>query len=174
MQLSRLTVVLLIFAAASACHDSTAPSAPSYCGPTDPKVCSANRSVADSANRSVAEMVVGAWTQVRAANGTSLQVHLSANDTTLSGSGTYSTTPAAVGAVEIRGFVFWRDSLFAPSGFVVPAEPVVVLDFTFDDGRTARFDQAILAGADTLNGVLTFSEDKSYSYGISFARSPTP
>jgi hypothetical protein len=30
MQLSRLTVVLLIFAATSACHDSTAPSAPSY------------------------------------------------------------------------------------------------------------------------------------------------
>src|SRR5450756_140959 len=115
MQLSRLTSVLLIFAAASACHDTTAPSV--------------------SANRSVAERVVGAWTQVRAANGTSLQVHLSAHDTTLSGSGTYSTTPAAVGAVEIRGFVFWRDSLFPPSGFVVPAQPVVVLDFTFDNGR---------------------------------------
>jgi hypothetical protein len=154
MQLSRRTAVLLVFAAASACHDTTAPSV--------------------SANRSVAEMVVGAWTQVRAANGTSLQVHLSAHDTTLSGSGTYSTTAAGVGAVEIRGFVFWQESFFPPSGFVVPAQPVVVLDFTFDNGRTARFDQATLAGADTLNGVLTFSEDKSYSYGISFARSPTP
>jgi hypothetical protein len=161
MQLSRLTVVLLFFAATSACSNL------SNCGPTDPKVC--------SANRSVAEMVVGAWTQVRAANGTSLQVHLSAHDTTLSGSGTYSTTaPAAVGAVEIRGFVFWRDSLFPPSGFVVPAQPVVVLDFTFDNGRTARFDQATMAGADTLNGALTFSEDKFHTYGISFARSPTP
>ncbi len=30
MQLSRLTVVLLIFAATSACHNSTAPSGPSY------------------------------------------------------------------------------------------------------------------------------------------------
>ena len=155
MQLSRLTAVLLIFAAASACHDTTAPSV--------------------SANRSVAEMVAGAWTQVRAANGTSLLVHLSAHDTTLSGSGTYSTTaPAAIGAVEIRGFVFWQDTSFPPSGFVVPAQPVVVLDFTFDNGRTVRFDQATLAGADTLNGVLTFSEDNFTSYGVSFARSPTP
>jgi hypothetical protein len=24
------------------------------------------------------------------------------------------------------------------------------------------------------NGVLTFSQDKSYSYGVSFTRSPTP
>ena len=156
----RLLRLILIFAAVS-CSNS------SNCGPTDPKVCSANRSVAD--------MVVGAWTQVRAANGTSLQVHLSAHDTTLSGSGTYSTTtPAAIGAVEIRGFVFWQDTSYPPSGFVVPAHPVVVLDFTFDNGRTARFDQAILAGADTLNGVLTFSEDKFYSYGVSFARSPSP
>jgi hypothetical protein len=155
MQLSRLTAVLLIFAAASACHDTTTPSV--------------------SANRSVADMVVGAWTQVRTANGTSLQVHLSAHDTTLSGSGTYSTTPAAVGAVEIRGFVFWQDESFPPPGFVVPAQPVVVLDFTFDNGRTARFDQATLAaGADTLNGALTFSEDKFHTYGVSFARSPTP
>ena len=30
MQLSRLTVALLIFSATSACHDSTAPSGPSY------------------------------------------------------------------------------------------------------------------------------------------------
>jgi hypothetical protein len=78
-----------------------------------------------------------------------------------------------VGAVEIRGFVFWQDESFPPSGFVVPAQPVVVLDFTFDNGRTARFDQAILSGADTLNGALTFSEDKFHSYGVSFARSPT-
>src|SRR5450759_1521235 len=150
----RSCLAILIMASLVACSDL------SNCGPTDPKVC--------SANRSVAEMVVGAWTQVRTANGTSLQVHLSAHDTTLSGSGTYSTTtPAAIGAVEIRGFVFWQDTSFPPSGFVVPAEPVVVLDFTFDNGRTARFDQAILAGADTLNGVLTFSEDKFYSYGVS-------
>jgi hypothetical protein len=153
MQLSRLTSVLLIFAAASACHGTTAPSV--------------------SANRSVAERVAGAWTQVHAANGTSLQVHLSAHDTTLSGSGMYSTTPAAVGAVAIRGFVFWQEESFPPSGFVVPAHSVVVLDFTFDNGRTARFDQAILAGADTLKGALTFSEAKFTTYGVSFARSPT-
>ncbi len=156
----RSSLAILIMASPVACSNL------SNCGPTDPKVC--------SANRSVAEMVVGAWTQVRAANGTSLQVHLSAHDTSLSGSGTYSTTPAVAGVVEIRGFVFWQDSLFAPSGFVIPAQPVVVLDFTFDNGRTARFDQATLAGADTLNGALTFSEDKFHSYGVSFARSPTP
>jgi hypothetical protein len=157
----RSCLAILIMASLAACSNL------SNCGPTDPKAC--------SANRSVAEMVVGAWTQVRAANGTSLQVHLSAHDTKLSGSGTYSTTtPAAVGAVEIRGFVFWQDSLLAPSGFVVPAQPVVVMDFTFENGRTARFDQAILAGADTLNGTLTFSEDKFHTYGVSFARSPTP
>jgi hypothetical protein len=156
----RSCLAILIMASLVACSNF------SNCGPTDPKVC--------SANRSVAEMVVGAWTQVRTANGTSLQVHLSAHDTTLSGSGTYSTTPAAVGAVGIRGFVFWQGLSFPPSGFVVPAQPVVVLDFTFDNGRTARFDQATFAGADTLNGVLTFSEDQFTSYGVSFARSPTP
>src|SRR6266576_5418967 len=103
----RSCLAILMLASAVGCSNL------SNCGPTDAMVC--------SANRSVAERVVGAWTQVRTANGTSLQVHLSAHDTTLSGSGTYSTTPAAVGAVEIRGFVFWQDSLFAPSGFVIPA-----------------------------------------------------
>jgi hypothetical protein len=117
--------------------------------------------------------VVGAWTQVRPAAATSLKIDLSAHDTTLSGTGTYSTTGLSVGAVEIRGFVFWRGSVNTPAGFVMPAEPVVVLDFTFDNGRTARFDQGTLAGQDTLNGVLTFSEDKFLSYGVSFSRSTT-
>jgi hypothetical protein len=155
-----LCLAMLIMGSLAGCSNG------SNCGPTDPKIC--------SANRAAAEMVVGGWNQVSAANGTSLQVHLSAHDTTLSGSGTYSTTPATVGAVEIRGFVFWQDTSFPPSGFVVPAQPVLVLDFTFDNGRTARFDQAMLAGADTLKGVLTFSGDEFTSYGVSFARSPTP
>lgn len=155
----RFCLVVLAAASVVAC------SGPSYCGPTDPKVC--------SANRSVASVVAGGWTQVPFANVTSVQMHLSAHDTTLSGTGTYSTTGSSIGAVEIRGFVFWRDSFFAPSGFVIPAEPVVVLDFSFDNGRTAHFDQAILAGQDTLNGVLTFSEDKFRSYGVSFIRATT-
>src|ERR1700719_4645538 len=86
----RYCLAILIMASLGGCSNL------SNCGPTDPKVWSVNRSVAD--------MVVGSWTQCSAANGPFLQVHLSPHGTPLSGSGTYSTTtPAAVGAVEIKG-----------------------------------------------------------------------
>ena len=155
----RLRLVVVAAVALTDCSGS------SNCGPTDPKVC--------SANRSLTSLVAGEWTQAPLANGTALQMRLSAHDTTLFGTGTYSTTGSPVGAVEISGFVFWRDSFFAPAGVEIPAEPVVVLDFAFDNGTTAHFDQATLTGQDTLTGVLTFSQDKFHSYGVSFIRAMT-
>ena len=159
MRLMRFGLFILAAASLAACSDS------SGCGPTDPKICSANRAAATA--------VAGTWTLAQVTNGTSVQMHLSAHDTTLSGTGTYSTTGTSAGTVQIRGFVFWRDSFFAPSGFEVPAAPVVILNFVFDNGKTARFDQATLTGQNTLYGVLTFADDNSTSFGVSFIRSPT-
>ena len=54
--------------------------------------------------------------------------------------------------------MFWREAVASPAG-LLPAEPITVLDFTFADGVTARFDQAKPVGQDTLEGALTLSSD---------------
>ena len=47
---------------------------------------------------------------------------------------------------------------------------VIVLHFAFSDGRSARFDQAVLRGQDTLSGALTFDDQPFSSYGATFTR----
>ena len=57
-----------------------------------------------------------------------------------------------------------------PSGHVMPAHPVVVLNFAFANGTSAPFDEAVLQGQDTLSGALTFSDAPFSTYGTSFVR----
>src|SRR5262249_20265783 len=126
----------------------------SDCGPTDPRICGANRAAAGQ--------MAGNWREVGAPGGTGFFVTLGAHGTSLVGGGSYTTTTGTSGAVDVRGFVFWRDSFFAPSGYEIPATSNVVLDFTFAN-RSAHLNQGSLSG-DTLTGVITFSEDPFTAY----------
>ncbi len=147
-------VALLVVATFAACSDATP------CASTAP--CASLRSTARS--------VAGSWKETQTWQNISLQVSLAAGDTTLSGSGTYDVIGGAAGTANVTGYVFWQDSAFVPAGFVMPAHPVLVLDFAFDDGTSAHFDQGVLSGPDALGGALTFSDDPSASYGTTFAR----
>jgi hypothetical protein len=99
-----------------------------------------------------------------------MRISLAARDTKLSGTATYSMTAGAGGTASITGYVFWQDAAFVPSGHVMPAHPVVVLNFALANGTSARFDQAVLQGQDTLSGALTFSDAPFSTYGTSFVR----
>lgn len=99
-----------------------------------------------------------------------MQISLTASDTTLAGSATYTMTGGTGGTANVTGYVFWQDSATVPSGRMMPAHSVVVLHFAFSDGRSARFDQAVLRGQDTLSGALTFDDQPSSSYGATFTR----
>lgn len=100
--------------------------------------------------------------------GTTLFLSLTASDTTLRGTGNYGDQSRPVTAV---GYVFWQGSVNTPNG-VQPAGPRIVLNLTFDDGRTAVFDQGTIVNG-TLSGVLTFTDSLNHSYGLSFVREPT-
>ena len=120
--------------------------------------------------RSTAEAVAGSWAEVQNWKGISMRISLAAMDTTLAGTATYSMTGAGTGTASISGYVFWQDAAFVPSGNVMPAHPVVVLNLAFSDGTRARFDQALLQKQDTLSGALTFSSEPFNSYGTTFVR----
>lgn len=127
-------------------------------------------STAPCGTRSTAEAVAGSWNEVENWQGISMRISLAARDTTLSGTATYNRTNAGTGTASITGFVFWQDSGFVPSGNVMPAHPVVVLNLAFSNGMTARFDQAVLRQQDTLSGALTFSGEPFTTYGTTFVR----
>lgn len=153
----RGSLALLLTASLAACSGSR------ECGYTAP--CLALHSTASG--------VAGSWAEVEAWRGLSMQMTLVARDTTLSGSATYGVTGASgstTGRATITGYVFRQDSMPTPAGFMMPAHPVVVLYFAFGDGTSARFDQAVLRGHDTLSGALTFSDHPYDSYGTSFVR----
>jgi hypothetical protein len=114
--------------------------------------------------------VAGSWIEIETWRGISIRISLTARDSTLSGTATYNMTSGAAATASITGYVFWQDAGFVPSGNVMPAHPVVVLNFSLADGRSARFDQAVLQGQDTLSGALTFSDAPSSTYGTSFVR----
>ena len=139
-------------------------SAASGCGPTEAVRCAADRAAASA--------LAGTWTQLQPANGVSVRMTLSARDTILTGTGTFTAAGGAGGTTQVAGFVFWRDPVSSPNG-IMPAEPSTILDFTFQNGVAARFDQAKLFGRDTLAGVLTFSSNASASYGVVFVRAPS-
>lgn len=120
--------------------------------------------------RSAAKSVIGSWTEVETWRGISMQILLTARDTTLSGSATYSMTNAAGGTARITGYVLQQDAAFVPSGVVVPAHPVVVLNLELSNGLTVRFDQAVLPEQNTLTGALTFSDEPFKSYQTTFRR----
>ncbi len=146
--------VVLTLVAFAACSDSPG------CASTAP--CTDLRATANS--------VAGSWTESQTWRNISLQVSLAARDTTLTGSATYRVTGGSTGTATVSGYVFWQDSAFVPSGHMMPAHSVVVLDFAFDDGNSARFNQGVLSGPNTLIGALTFSAAASASYGTSFVR----
>ncbi len=102
--------------------------------------------------------------------GVAIRMSLTARDTTLVGSGSYSDTSGAGGTAQVTGFVFWQDSGFVPAGYVVPPHPVVVLQFAFGNGKAATFDQGVIDQRNTLSGVLTFADDSFTSYGTTFVR----
>ena len=110
--------------------------------------------------------------QVGSPGGINFFIALAAHDTSLVGSGSYTTTSGATGTVSVRGFVFWRDSFPAGTGGEAPAASSIVLNLTFAN-RTARLDQANVPG-DTLNGALTFSEDPFTTYVVKFGRDRPP
>jgi len=128
------------------------------------------RSTAPCGTRSTAEAVAGSWTEVETWQGISMRISLAAVDTKLSGTATYSMTGAGTGTASITGYVFWQDAAAVPSGNVMPAHPVVVLNLAFSNGMTARFDQAVLREKDTLSGALTFSGEPFKTYGTTFVR----
>lgn len=139
----------------------------SDCGPTSPQVCESNRSLASH--------VAGGWLETGTANGMRFRMDLSAHDTTLMGTGTYSTDAGGSGTVDITGFVFWRDSYFAPNGHEIPATSNVVLGLTLDSGRTAQLDQAFLMAADTLFAAITFADGNNFTtYVTTFVRTTSP
>ncbi len=148
----RLSILLLLVGTAAACSDPTA--------------------VRMESLRSSASALTASWGERETWRGLSLQLSLAASDTTLRGSGTYSTSGRTGAIPDITGYVFWQDSAFVPSGHVMPAHAVVVLDLTFDTGPSARFDQGVLIGHDTLSGVLTFADAPYASYGTRFVREP--
>lgn len=108
--------------------------------------------------------------QIEAWHGISMRMSLVATDSTLVGTGTYNTSTESGGTARITGYVFWQDEAFVPSGNMMPAHPVVVLALTLDNGLSARLDQAVLQGQDTLRGALTFSDEASATYGTMFVR----
>ena len=118
-----------------------------------------------------ADAAVGSWKEIEAWRGTSMRISLIARDTTLFGTAAYTTT-SGTGTASISGFVFWQQSAAVPSGRVEPAHPAVVLNFALSNGTSARFDQGVFAGRDTLSGVLTFSDAPFTAYGTSFVRAP--
>ena len=122
------------------------------------------------ANRAAAAAIVGTWAQTHAWNGTSVQMSLTAHDTSISGVATLTSSSGSVRAARIGGFVSWRAAFPAPSGYVVPAQPITALTIASDGGRTVRLDQATLVSPDSLVGVLTFSNEPFRSYGVAFLR----
>ena len=150
----RACILLVLATALMACSGSD-------CGSTAP-----------CRTRSAAEAVAGSWTEVETWQGISLRIALTAKDTTLSGTATYSPTEGSVGTARITGYVFWQNSAVVPSGNVMPAHSVVVLHLAFSNGTSARFDQAVLREQDTLSGALTFSGDPFTTYGTTFLRVP--
>ena len=150
----RAPIVLPLVLALAACSTS------SECGPT--AVCVAERSAATS--------VAGSWKEVETWRGISMQVSLAASDTSLAGSATYTGSGGTQGTAAVTGYVSWQDAMPVPSGGVMPAHPVVVLLFAFSDGTSARFDQAVLQGQDSLSGALTFSDQATTAYGTTFTR----
>lgn len=153
----RRYVVLLVAAALAACSDSRscAPMAPCY------------------TVRAEANAVAGGWRGLEQWRGVSIDMWLAAKDTTLSGTASWGSAVAGSftrGTGTISGYVFGADSGAAPSGYVIPPHPAVVLTFAFSDGTSARLDQAVLRGRDTLSGALTFSDAPSTSYGATFVR----
>jgi hypothetical protein len=119
---------------------------------------------------SAANTVAGSWREIESWRGLSMQISLAASDTTLAGSAAYTVSGGASETANVTGYVFWQDSAAVPSGQMMSAHPVVVLHFAFSDGRSARFDQAVLRGQDTLSGALTFDDQPSSSYGATFIR----
>ena len=152
--LVRVCILLLLPTSLAACSGS------SGCGSTAP--C--------GTVRSAAEAVAGSWTEVETWRGISMRISLAARDTTLSGTAIYSTHTSTEGTASIAGYVFWQDAANVPSGHVMPAHPVVVLNFAFANGTSAPFDEAVLQGQDTLSGALTFSDAPFSTYGTSFVR----
>ncbi|MGH7689846.1 MAG: hypothetical protein ACREN3_09600 [Gemmatimonadaceae bacterium] len=150
----RLSVLLLVAASVTACSGS------GECPFT--ATCAELRSAADS--------TAGSWTEIQTWQGISLQLTLSARDTSLFGSATYRAIGGPGGTARVAGYVFWQGAVNTPAGFVMPAQPEVVLNFAFDNGTSAHFDQGVLQTPGTLSGVLTFSDSESNSYGTSFAR----
>ena len=150
----RIALLLLAAASVSACSGTGA------CAPT--ATCVALHSTAKAAT--------GSWMETQAWRNVQMQVSLSAFDTRLFGSANYWGTGLGAGTAKVTGYVFWQDAGNVPSGRVMPAHPVVVLDFAFDDGTSAHFDQGTLSPQGTLSGVLTFSDDASTSYGTIFIR----
>lgn len=146
----RLSILLLLATSTAACSDPAA--------------------VRTDTVRSTAAAMAATWRENETWRGLSIQISLAASDTTLQGSGTYSTTGRTGAIPSITGYVFWQDAVFVPSGQVMPAHPEVVLDLVLDNGLSAHFDQAVLINHDTLRGALTFSDSTYKSYGTSFAR----
>lgn len=146
----RLSVLLLLVTSTAACSDPA--------------------EVRTDTVRSTANAMAASWKEIDTWRGISIQMSLTASDTILQGSGTYSTTGHAGAIPSITGYVFWQDSAFVPSGHVAPAHPEVELDLAFDNGLSAHFDQGVLINHDTLRGALTFSDSTHKSYGTSFAR----
>ena len=150
----RASVALALALTLAACSDS------SGCAPTAPCV----------SVQSAAKTVAGSWREIESWGGRSMQISLTASDTTLAGSATYPVTGGTGGTAKVTGYVFWQDSATVPPGRMMPAHSVVVLHFAFSDGRSARFDQAVLRGQDTLSGALTFDDQPFSSYGATFTR----
>ena len=150
----RASIALALAVTLAACSDS------SGCAPTAPCI----------AVQSAAKIVAGSWREIESWGGLSMQISLAASDTTLAGSATYTVTGGTGGTANVTGYVFWQDSAAVPSGQMMPAHSVVVLYFAFSDGRSARFDQAVLRGQDTLSGALTFDDQPSSSFGATFVR----
>lgn len=124
--------------------------------------------------QSTASSVTGTWKEIAPPGSTvprdiSMDMSLTASDTTLTGTATYSTSGGS-GQAQVAGYVFWQPSGYVPAGHVTVSHPEVVLDLTLDDGLSAHIDQATLLEPDTLSGVLVFSDDSSASWDASFAR----
>jgi hypothetical protein len=120
------------------------------------------------ANRTLAQALNGVWTG--GIPNQWLRMQFTSDGTRVSGTGTYagahSGTVTGVGAVQTQ------DAFYPPSGGAeIPARAVLVMDFTYDDGTSAHLDQTWLTGADTLRGVLSFTDGRNaISYGVVFVK----
>jgi hypothetical protein len=150
----RASIALALAVTVAACSNSNA------CASTAP--CIAVQSAANTA--------AGSWREIESWRGLSIQISLTASDTTLAGLATYAVSGGTSGTANVTGYVFWQDSAAVPSGQMMPAHPVAVLHLAFSDGSSARFDQAVLRGQDTLSGALTFDDQPYSSYGATFVR----